>query len=353
MVIAHAKNVRLFSSLPPPLSKAIKLPVDLQSENSIKSSSTNSKELNADDKLSLCLNSNRVNCSMNTPSISLHLPTPDPHQSCASLPSSSNNQNNLSAHLNKRPQQSRSLNSLPACLVIAQQLRRNQIESNHKKNSKINTYGDTNQIADNNNHNNNVNTTINLGNIYLTVRDLLLLERGLKGWYNGQVLPCVAGIVVYKGLLADEKHQISENRNKKIKMESDHVNNSSNKSSYSNSYKDFCKKQEADYYQKNVLYFKTKEESNIRKCTLIIRDENRSEIVTIYLPVTVASAIMVGFRIVVYNSTIYLAENLRTLYLKYSLENNTQIGRYLAFFYCSSFLHFFFNIFVVNTIFLL
>ena len=269
---------------------------------------------------------------------------------------------------NSRPEQSYSINSISTSVLIAKQIHNSYIESNSNKNLS----SDDLQTAKKDNSKKVVKTTLSQSGGRLDVRDLLLFERGPKGWLNGQVLRSVEGVVVYKGLLKDDINQIKSrkpfsnsrnnnnynsnndnnndndnnnnfnnydnNNNNNISNNHDNNhdnnnknnnnNNNNNNNSSSDPYEDFRKKQRADYEQ-NVRYYK-KEASNIRKCSVILRDTHRGEIITIYMPVTIASAIMVGFRIVICNSTIHLAENLRTLYLKHSPENNTQIGTFFT-----------------------
>ena len=83
--------------------------------------------------------------------------------------------------------------------------------------------------------------------------------------------------------------------------------------------------QEQDY-QRNVRYRDKSKINKPRQCNVALRDCLSGEIITVYLPVTISSAAIVGLRVVIYNATIHLAESLRNIYLKYSIEHNTQIG---------------------------
>ena len=342
MIIADAKNVRLYSSLPTsPLVSSSSSSYSSSSSSSSSTSSSLNSVLGPASLSKQCETYSKCNteCSPSDHNVENHckvacprnlIPLSGQNEDPSLLHQSSrsniirNRQPIPSLVNNNRPEQSYSINTISISIAIAKEIHNSFIESNTDKKSLL----DSTQTVNKNYNNKVVNTTINQGSDRLDVRELLLLEKGPKGWFNGQVLRSVEGVVVYKGLLKDDTNQIKSKKSYNNSSNNNDNNNSnyhSNHSNNSNPYEDFRKKQQADY-ERNVRYYK-KEGSNIRKCSIILRDTHRGEIVTIYMPVTVASAIMVGFRIVICNSTIHLSENLRTLYLKYSSENKTQIGK--------------------------
>ena len=137
----------------------------------------------------------------------------------------------------------------------------------------------------------------------ITVRDLLKCGRDALGKFNGQNLPAISGIVVYKGLLAQENNPAP----------------SSASSGAQEGYQSFCRKQEEDY-RRNVHGVKAVQ----RKCKVVLRDENHGDIVTLYMSVPAAVCAIVGLKVIIFDSTIHVAASLRNLYLKDS--KNTSIG---------------------------
>lgn len=137
----------------------------------------------------------------------------------------------------------------------------------------------------------------------ITVRDLLKCGRDALGKFNGKNLPAMSGIVVYKGLLAQENNPAP----------------SSASSGAQEGYQAFCRKQEEDY-RRNVHGVKAVQ----RKCKVVLRDENYGDIVTLYMSVPAAVCAIVGLKVIIFNSTIHVAASLRNLYLKDS--KNTSIG---------------------------
>jgi hypothetical protein len=133
----------------------------------------------------------------------------------------------------------------------------------------------------------------------LSVRELLLSARG-KGWNNGMVLPCVTGVVVYKGLLSEGTEKVKE--------------------SIQQGYKSFCQLQRDDYWQNNWFARPTA----LRKCKVVLRDVLYADIVTIYVPVSLAGCAVVGMHVALLNCTVHLTSSKGQLYLKES--KGTQIG---------------------------
>jgi hypothetical protein len=134
----------------------------------------------------------------------------------------------------------------------------------------------------------------------LTVRELLLSTRGKGGWYNGKVLPSVTGVVVYKGLLSESNETV--------------------KGSNQEGYKSFCQLQQKDYWQNNWFPRPTA----IRKCKVVLRDVLYGDIVTMYVPVSLAGCAVVGMHVALLNCTVHLTSSKGQLYLKESRD--TQIG---------------------------
>jgi hypothetical protein len=138
----------------------------------------------------------------------------------------------------------------------------------------------------------------------LSVRELLLSTRG-KGWYNGMVLPCVAGVVVYKGLLSEGAEKVKE--------------------SSQQGYKSFCQLQQDDYWRNNWFTRPTAQ----RKCKVVLRDVLYADIVTMYVPVSLAGCAVVGMHVALLNCTVHLTSSKGQLYLKES--RGTQIGTAFTF----------------------
>ena len=134
----------------------------------------------------------------------------------------------------------------------------------------------------------------------LTVRELLLSTRGKGGWYNGKVLPSVTGVVVYKGLLSESNETV--------------------KGSNQEGYKSFCQLQQKDYWQNNWFPRPTA----TRKCKVVLRDVLYGDIVTMYVPVSLAGCAVVGMHVALLNCTVHLTSSKGQLYLKESRD--TQIG---------------------------
>jgi hypothetical protein len=138
-----------------------------------------------------------------------------------------------------------------------------------------------------------------------TVREVLLSAGKQHGWRNGSVVPCVLGVLIYKGLLVDDLDPQPPNTVRGPNQPE--------------SYKTFCDRQAADYRQSNQPC-----KPAPKKCRVVLRDEEYDDIITLYMPVSAATTCVVGLCVAIWGSTIHLASSLRTLYLKSSEQ--TQIG---------------------------
>ena len=138
-----------------------------------------------------------------------------------------------------------------------------------------------------------------------TVREVLLCEGKQHGWRNGSIVPCVLGVVIYKGLLVDD-----------LDPQPPSTVPGPNQPE---SYKTFCDRQAADYRQSNQPC-----KPASKKCRVVLRDEEYDDIITLYMPVSAATTCVVGLCVAIWGSTVHLASSLRTLYLKSSEQ--TQIG---------------------------
>ena len=235
--------------------------------------------------------------------------------SSSSSSSSSSSLSSLSCNVQNNQQYNS--HTVPTSVTNALQFNTEQFESQKKKGKfEINLSQNNNNSSNSNNSSkyNNLadnfctknftkNSTIKLiktlikNGIMLSVRELLLLERGTMGWNNGSIIYGVKGVVIYKGLLNDEMEENNQNY-----------------------YKDFCRKQALDYNQKEF-------KNNEKKCRVILRDDISCEIISIYLPLKISDAAIVGLKIEIFNAEIYLAKNGRNLYLKLTEEIGSVIGK--------------------------
>lgn len=122
----------------------------------------------------------------------------------------------------------------------------------------------------------------------LHVRQLLTAPRRKPdGVFSGRRIASLVGVVVYKGLLADDKQQQQPKGPRGSKGSSNAP----------------------------------------RRCTLVLRDLAHADIIKAYLPAALARAAVVGLRVVLRNAVIHVTENLRSVYLKNSDQLGTCIGK--------------------------
>ena len=143
--------------------------------------------------------------------------------------------------------------------------------------------------------------------IVYSVREVLLSAGKQHGWRNGSIIPCVLGVVIYKGLLVDE-------------VDPQPPSSAFPDPNEPESYRTFCNRQAADYRQSHQPHNPVR----VKKCRVVLRDDEYDDIITLYIPVTMAAACAVGLCVAVWGSTIHLASSMRTLYLK--TADHTEIG---------------------------
>lgn len=144
--------------------------------------------------------------------------------------------------------------------------------------------------------------------ISYSVRGLLLSEGRQHGWRSGTIIPCVLGMVIYKGLLVDD-------------LDPDPVASAIPCPDQPESYKTFCDKQ-AEYYRQS---HQSHNPVRVKKCRVVLRDEKYDDIITLYMPVSMATTCVVGLCVAVWGSAVHLASSMRSLYLK--AVDRTEIGR--------------------------
>jgi hypothetical protein len=140
-----------------------------------------------------------------------------------------------------------------------------------------------------------------------------------SGYYDGQVLPSLVGIVVYKSLLAEQPYgqEVVTNPLRNTGRDNDQDLQGRN------AYQMFCQGQSNDY-QRNERYM-VKPKVIHRECNLILRDETCPDIVSVYIPAHMAIAAVVGFKVILTNATVFITKT-KKVCLKYSRIHKTKIG---------------------------
>lgn len=144
--------------------------------------------------------------------------------------------------------------------------------------------------------------------ISYSVRGLLLSEGKQHGWRSGTIISCVLGVVIYKGLLVDD-------------VDAEPVVSAIPCPDQPESYKTFCDKQ-AEYYRQS---HQSHNPVRVKKCRVVLRDDKYDDIITLYMPVSLATTCVVGLCVAVWGSAVHLASSMRSLYLK--AVDRTEIGR--------------------------